>query len=203
MPSDLSGGTEGMFTATPRFRLNLVNQRFGRLVVSKFHSKRQRASYWECLCDCGTTVIVRSGELRRGKSKSCGCYRRDLRIANNTTHGKYHTPEHLLWRAAKMRAKKKGLSFDIESQDIKIPENCPLLGIKLQQSKDRLAPNSPSLDRLDTSRGYVRGNVWVISHAANRMKGDATLDELKLFVKNLERVLYASVQTGETSSSSN
>ena len=43
--------------------------------------------------------------------------------------------------------------------------------------------NSPALDRIDNTKGYIRGNVWVISHRANQMKVDANIEELKLFAE--------------------
>jgi hypothetical protein len=84
---------------------------------------------------------------------------------------------------AKGRAQREGLTFDLEFDDIKIPSNCPLLGIPLDPAADERAPNLPSLDRLDNSKGYVKGNVWVISWRANTLKRDASLAELEAVVE--------------------
>ncbi len=48
---------------------------------------------------------------------------------------------------------------------------------------------SPSLDRIDSTKGYTKGNIWVISNRANTLKNDATLSELKLLVERLENAL--------------
>jgi predicted RND superfamily exporter protein len=47
---------------------------------------------------------------------------------------------------------------------------------------------TPSLDRIDSKKGYTPDNVWVISHRANQIKNDATIEELKLITENLEKL---------------
>ena len=84
-----------------------------------------------------------------------------------------------LWRKAKYRAKSKNLEFNISLEDIIVPENCPVLDTKLEVSNIKRTGNSPSLDRIDNSKGYVKGNVIVISFRANRIKSDASIDELE------------------------
>lgn len=97
-------------------------------------------------------------------------------------------PEKYLLYSARERAYKAGIEFDLEESDIDIPKLCPIFGTPLQMAAGRVDDASPTLDRIDNSRGYVRGNVWVISWRANRLKSDATLDELRLIVRALERV---------------
>ena len=70
--------------------------------------------------------------------------------------------------------------------DIFIPEACPLLGIEITKNiVGQPTHNSPSLDRIDNRLGYVKGNVWVISHRANTLKSNASLEELERLVSNL------------------
>lgn len=90
----------------------------------------------------------------------------------------------LLWNA-KSRAKKLGFDFNLTIDDIDIPLVCPLLHIELRSGDGTIVDTSPSLDRINSKKGYVKGNVWVISHKANTMKSDATLGELELLVTNL------------------
>jgi hypothetical protein len=92
---------------------------------------------------------------------------------------KERSPELLLLRSAKARAKTKGLAFNIEVQDIKIPEYCPIANIKLQVAKGQQTGASPTLDRIDSSKGYIKGNVAVISHRANSAKRDLTFDDIE------------------------
>lgn len=94
-----------------------------------------------------------------------------------------------LLRSAKQRAQQKGLEFNITLDDVVLPEVCPLLGIKLEAHSNKAAWNSYSIDRIDSSKGYTKDNIWVISKRANTLKNNATLDELKTLVTNLERLI--------------
>ena len=84
---------------------------------------------------------------------------------------------------SRQRAKTKGIPFSITRQDIDIPDFCPVLRIPLQRALGNGSPlpNSPSLDRFDSSLGYVPGNVRIISYKANCMKSNATWSELEQF----------------------
>ncbi|SRR6266478_2912353 len=86
-------------------------------------------------------------------------------------------PERNLCYDAKKRAKRFDVPFSITHEDIVIPEFCPVLGIKLERGKGKLTDNSPTLDRIDPQKGYVVGNIAVISHRANRLKSDGTVAE--------------------------
>jgi len=63
---------------------------------------------------------------------------------------------------------------------------CPLLKIPLFRGEKNSCPNSPTLDRIDSSKGYTKDNVQVISLKANTAKSNLSLDEMKLLVYNWE-----------------
>lgn len=88
---------------------------------------------------------------------------------------------------AKNRAKSKGIKFEITEEDLVIPNYCPVLGIELIWTNKVIQPNSPSLDRLDPNKGYVKGNVNIISHRANIIKQNANGDEVLRVAKWLKR----------------
>ena len=90
--------------------------------------------------------------------------------------------------AAKAHAKKIGVPFSITVEDFEIPKLCRVLGIPLKRAlgKGCWRPNSPSLDRKRGELGYVPGNVAVISFRANRMKNDATLEEVKAVLRYMK-----------------
>ena len=103
-------------------------------------------------------------------------------------HYKYKNKEKVMLACAKNRAKKKGFEFNIEEVDIIMPSTCPILDIPIFKELnigERKGPtgNSPSLDRINNAKGYIKGNIQVISHKANTMKANATPEELIKFAK--------------------
>lgn len=94
-----------------------------------------------------------------------------------------------LWKSARSRAKQRGEDFSISLEDVIIPSKCPILGIPLEYHRGRPQDNSYSLDRIDPSKGYVKGNIWVISFRANRIKNDSTIEELRLIADKVEQKL--------------
>jgi hypothetical protein len=86
-----------------------------------------------------------------------------------------------IYRERRRVAKQKGIPFDILFEDIgEVPTHCPILGIKLKHGDYQ---TSPSLDKIDPTKGYVKGNVHWISFRANRLKADATVEELCLLLE--------------------
>lgn len=88
----------------------------------------------------------------------------------------------LLINRARARARSEGVPFDLAADDIFIPTHCPVFGIPLRWPCDRgrggrARPDTASLDRIDPRKGYVRGNVEIISMRANRLKSNATAEE--------------------------
>jgi len=121
------------------------------------------------------------GVLRSSRCKTC----------QNNDYLKLDQKTKMLY-AARKRAKLGGFECTITKDDIVIPETCPVLGIPLfarvgagRSNRDQVE-NSPSLDRIDNSKGYVPGNIAVISMRANMIKNNATLDELKAIVAYIE-----------------
>lgn len=92
---------------------------------------------------------------------------------------------------AKSRASKHNIPFNITVDDIIVPDVCPVLGIPLVwgAGRGRMNDNSPSLDKIIPDRGYVRGNICVISWRANRLKNDASLRELQAICDYISRIL--------------
>ena len=91
-------------------------------------------------------------------------------------------PRGVMLTSAKNRSKRDGFPCDINKEDIVIPSHCPILGFKLstKMGSKGSAENSPSLDKIYPYKGYVRGNIQVISSMANAMKQHASLAQCVL-----------------------
>ncbi len=135
----------------------------------------------EITCDnplCAKRFVHKGGRahlLRHPKHFCC-------RSCKNVTHGLAGTPRHRIWEGAKKRAKENGTLFCLSVHDIpEVPTHCPVLGVPILANV-RAGPldSSPSLDRKHPERGYVPGNVRIISNRANRIRSDATAAELSL-----------------------
>lgn len=129
-------------------------------LVSKTHR--------ECT-KCGTVFEITS---KMTLCKTCNC-----------TRVKSFTPAYRMHQRAKQRCVKTGREFNLQVEDITIPDVCPILGIEINMNSGRSGAykNSPSLDRIDNSKGYIKENIQVISQQANAMKGAASKEELLQF----------------------
>lgn len=94
-----------------------------------------------------------------------------------------------LYHGSKHRAKKNGIEFSISFEDIIVPEFCPIFGFKLKQGNGKTEPHSPTLDRIDPKKGYIKGNIWVISHKANKIKNDSSIEDLHILGQKLKQFL--------------
>jgi hypothetical protein len=89
-----------------------------------------------------------------------------------------------VYNQLKSSAKKRDIEFSLSIMDLyhlDYPISCPILGIPLKFHRGQALDDSPSVDRIDSSRGYVADNVQIISFKANRAKNNLTEDELKKF----------------------
>lgn len=105
-------------------------------------------------------------------------------------------PEIWILSNIRTRARQAGIPCTITTKDILPPRMCPVLGIKLKRNRrgreSGPQDNSPSVDRIDPSRGYVPGNVIVVSQKANRIKQNATPAEIECVAVFYRRLLGAS-----------
>ena len=127
-------------------------------------------------------------EKRKQRYHSDEAYRLEVRRKRNLYVLNHR--EQCLLSQAKIRAKKNKLDFNLDITDIIIPTICPLTGLKINITTGRKKGwDSPSLDRIDTTIGYIKGNVAVVSDLGNTMKNHASLDILREFAKNVTKYI--------------
>lgn len=96
---------------------------------------------------------------------------------------------HVAFSGTKRRAKAKGLAFTLTKDWLRSAavDTCPLLGIPLVYSNSASMSDSAAVDRKDSAKGYTPDNCWVVSMLANRIKTNATLEQIELLAYNLRQ----------------
>lgn len=115
--------------------------------------------------------------------------KRDEILKQHSENHKKRSIESLLLERAQSRSRKNNWEFNITEEDIIVPKYCPILGYELHRNIGKSTGSycSPSIDRIDPSKGYIKGNIQIISNKANSMKSNATKEEL---IKLAEWVLF-------------
>lgn len=144
----------------PRF-LHLIGTRFNSLIVKELIGRVGHNKQWRCICDCGNEVIVRSYDLRKGTTKSCGCANRRESALRARTHGQSKSRLYNIWANMLDRC------YNQNNKDFKYYGG---RGVSVaDQWRDdyitfaaymgeRPSPKH-SIDRIDTNGDYEPGNV--------------------------------------------
>jgi hypothetical protein len=156
---------------------DIIGQKFGRLIIESLVQIKKR-TWLNCRCDCGNSFLTLKGRLRNGNTKSCGCLKKEVVTAKNKRGftgcgdltGQY-------FGQVKWNAGLRNLEFNITVQYawdlfLKQDKKCALSGVELVFGTKRKADGTASLDRIDSSIGYIEGNLQWIHKQLNRMKGD-------------------------------
>jgi hypothetical protein len=150
--------------------INLTGQRFGRLTVLRFHKIDNRRTMWWCRCACGQHKSADAHSLKRGSTKSCGCFHRDSIRARATIHGRSGSREYSAWENAKARC------FNPHCKDFKhyggrgITMNRAWADDFSQFYRDLGAcPPKLTLERIDNEGNYEKGNCRWATMADQRV----------------------------------
>jgi hypothetical protein len=164
----------------------------------KFNDCRRRNTKGEKIClTCGNVFLDGRAD-KKYCSEKCGNRFRGIKWENQNKeklkqirrdYRQESWPRFAISRV-KHRAKQQGIDFDLVPNDLNIPEFCPVLNIKLnyQNVGSGFHSDSPSIDKIDPKGGYTKENVRVISARANLLKNDATVEELRLVLADLENL---------------
>ena len=155
---------------------------FGRLraiaIAGVSHSGR---TLWKCLCDCGAEKIVRAADLRSGRTKSCGCLARELRLVSKVTHGESgKTPEYKAWVDLIYRCEnpKNNRYQFYGGKGIAVCERWRSSFENFLADMGRKPSKSHSIDRIDNDRGYEPANCcWADKKQQSRNRSCVVLIE--------------------------
>lgn len=169
---------------------DLTGQRFTRLVVLGANEQRRREAHWFCICDCGKKVSVRSYNLRKGITKSCGCFKVDT--LNQNWAKKVAPNQAAINRVLKQyisNAVNRGFSFQLTRDEfIKLSQqNCHYCNVP--PSTTRTTPRGSftynGLDRVNNENGYTSDNVVTCCGRCNRMKREMSYEMFIIHIKQI------------------
>lgn len=163
--------------------IDYTGMRSGRLVVIGFdHKTKTNHVYVKCKCDCGKECVVRASCIKRGTTKSCGCYAHDRNVEHSTKHNGFGTRLYNIWSGMKRRC------YDPRTQAYKF---YGLKGITYCKDWENFEPFQKwafshgysdvlSLDRIDNSGDYCPENCrWVTQKEQARNKSNNHVVEYK------------------------
>ena len=171
-------------TAGGKNKINLIGERFGKLLVIEGAGSNNRGlAKWKCKCDCGNFYITTGYYLTQGRKKSCGCQNCRLYGKENPKWNGYEDINGSFWHRIKNGAKIRNLEFNISKKFIwelflKQDKKCALTGIELKmcnsdkKQRSDLKEQTASLDRIDSSKGYIENNIQWVHKDINRIKSN-------------------------------
>lgn len=166
---------------------NLTNKRFGKLVVLERAAKptcvKDRGARWKCSCECGNVKTITAKLLKSGDVKSCGCL---LYKGYKDLSSTYFT--HI-----KTGARLRNFEFNVTYEYLwELYESqgriCALSGESIYIDKhygQRTNEQTASLDRIDSSKGYVVGNVQWVHKVVNGIKSDMRQEDFIAWCKKI------------------
>lgn len=160
--------------------IDYTGQKYNMLTFKEYSHSDGKSAWWWVECDCGNVKRMRSQEVRNPANISCGCYRKKIGHKHNAWRGCGKLGSSIVKRI-KSQAKRRdifvgeGLTIEyLWNLFVKQNEKCALTGIDLTLPKDYrpgwVKKHNLSLDRIDSSVGYILGNVQWVCKDVNFMK---------------------------------
>jgi hypothetical protein len=159
---------------------DLSGKKFGELIVLKRDFVKCKEAKWFCKCSCGSIVSVLSRHLQNGGTKRCWACKVERQKLNGRMSSRvYYRTLH----SAKKRGIHVGKNIDkkyLESLYKKQQGKCALTGMEIKFAKttrrDMIGYTTASIDRIDSQKGYVKGNMQWVHKDVNRMKSNLKQD---------------------------
>lgn len=178
----------------PNF-INLTGKVFSFLTVIEHNlEKSQKRSFWTCSCECGKTCVVSGDKLCSGRQISCGCQQFAGFKANNQEKENSDSDIkkiNLLWSHYRNSGKNRNIEFNLSREEIKtlVESYCYYCGIVPSNSMSSCNKKHrfvyQGIDRIDSSKGYITGNVLPCCRPCNTAKGVLHIREFEIWAKRL------------------
>jgi len=153
-----------------RIFVDCTGEVFGRLiVVSRAPKDKAGRHRWLCRCQCGTLLTVRTGNLRRGTTKSCGCLRKEAARLRFTKHGLHQTSTYKIWKGMRIRCRNINYAKwgDYGGRGIRVCERWENFENFLADMGSH--PSGTSIERIDNDGDYEPGNcLWATQTVQSR-----------------------------------
>jgi hypothetical protein len=162
-------------------RKDLLGKKFGNLEVIRFDKVVIGNAYWLCKCNCGREASIRGSSLISKHTTTCGCTH--LAGHTNCLWGGVGNISGTYWCTMCGGAKRRGIPVEITKQylwDVLVKQNfiCALSGVLLiLNSKNGCYDGNASIDRIDSSKAYIEGNIQWVHKYVNLMKLDKSSEE--------------------------
>lgn len=174
-------------------RIDLTGKKFNKWYVIKYnHTNSQGIAYWLCKCECGTERIISGGNLKGGKSKSCGCLQKQIVFEKNSLPIGESSGLNVLYKNYINSANARHLVFCLSKDDFEklTKQNCRYCGIEPRQIKKPTNGNVGiyiynGIDRIDSKKGYTVDNCVPCCGNCNYAKKRMTEEEFKEWVKRI------------------
>jgi len=187
-------------------KINLLNQRFGKLIVIDESESKNGVAFWICLCDCDEVITVSASHLKSNHTQSCGCWQKERASKANikNTRGRKYQNSRL---TSAMRVWKisynDGCSFnkflELSQQNCHYCNSPPANSYNEYINKDNIIKNKKvlsewseaatfiynGLDRIDSSKNHNENNIVPCCIICNRAKHALSLEDFTLWIDKI------------------
>lgn len=167
----------------------LEGRKYNRLkVINLHHRDKNGRRYWDCLCDCGSTAIVSTDKLKKGSTKSCGCYNKD----RDSEPGEFGLRK--IFRRTRDQALRRNITFQLSIEEFKeiTKKNCFYCGVapymvSYKKQKERSQYIYMGIDRKDSSLSYTIDNCAPCCKICNWMKRTMSVNAFLTHIESIYR----------------